>query len=92
MTMTKEHFEQAVRNQAPPEILTEELAGIEDRYEAYLRADEMFDHQVAMGYEQSPKTGKATMYFAGPKELGLKLVLSDTPKPSMHFVASDPAP
>jgi hypothetical protein len=63
--MTREEFEQAVRENAPPEILDEELAGLDEEYLSYLEIDKLIGGDAVIGYLDRGKG--PTMYIGSPK-------------------------
>lgn len=66
MTMTKAELEAAIRTQCPPDILAEELARLNERYDAYLAIDDLCENRAIIGYG-SHGGEKSSMYIGTPE-------------------------
>jgi hypothetical protein len=65
--MTKDQFEQAVREKCPPEILGGELAGLDQSYQEYLAVDDILGNRAVIGYEVNRETGQMEMTVGTPE-------------------------
>jgi hypothetical protein len=84
MTMTKEQFEQAVREKCPADILPKELQKLDDSYKSYLVLDDFCENRAIIGYADDD-TGEAAMYVGTPESFDPK-ANGSTPQPAQQFL------